>query len=196
MTRKEILEIFDYDEERDVLIWKKHSLKKRIGRVVQGSLKSGQIGLNKTTCRVKALIYIIKHGDTFEFSYDQLSSILKVNDKNELIWIDHKHSRFIGKIAGNKTGWVGIYGKKCRAVDIITLLENKRLITKKEKILNKYNSSKNVSTSKGNLKGVSKRNNRYEGRINVKGNIIYLGSFDTQQEAHEAYLTALKKRVK
>ena len=44
--------------------------------------------------------------------------------------------------------------------------------------------------------GVCKNGNKYMSRINDNGNVIYLGSFDTPEEAHELYLKERLKIIK
>lgn len=48
--------------------------------------------------------------------------------------------------------------------------------------------------NKGKLIGVKKNFNRYMAVIRINGKHIYNGSYDTEIEAHEAYLSALKER--
>jgi hypothetical protein len=44
-----------------------------------------------------------------------------------------------------------------------------------------------------NVKGYSKKYNKFQSRIVVDGKTIYLGHFNTEYEAHNAYLDAKSK---
>lgn len=56
-----------------------------------------------------------------------------------------------------------------------------------------FGSRKGAVYSYEGLKGVSKKYNKYTSSIGVNNRTIYLGLFNTAQEAHEAYVKASKK---
>ena len=66
---------------------------------------------------------------------------------------------------------------------------NLRLATTQQ---NGYNSKRRSDNNTG-YKGVKKRRNRFVARIYVNGHRIWLGTYDTPLEAHEAYMKAAKK---
>jgi hypothetical protein len=68
-------------------------------------------------------------------------------------------------------------------------IENLRDSTKSQ---NQYNTRARVS---GKLKGISwhKRDKKWISQIQIKGKRIYLGAFDTPQEAHNCYKQKLKQ---
>ena len=72
-------------------------------------------------------------------------------------------------------------------------LENLQITTQR------YNTTKDRKNKKGDLPtGVFlKKNNTtknfYSARIRIDGKLVYLGNYNTPEEAHEAYLTKLKE---
>jgi hypothetical protein len=66
-------------------------------------------------------------------------------------------------------------------------LDNLQVTTKR------HNSSKDVVRKVNNLLGVYKRGNTYCSAIKINGKKVYLGTFKTEQEAHEQYMKALNK---
>ena len=66
-------------------------------------------------------------------------------------------------------------------------LDNLQITTKR------HNSSKDVIRKVNNLLGVYKRGKTYCSAIKINGKKIYLGSFETEQLAHEQYMKALSK---
>jgi hypothetical protein len=68
-------------------------------------------------------------------------------------------------------------------------LENLRMATVRQ---NGYNSKKRKDNTAG-YKGVKKRGNKFTARIMVNGHRIFLGTYDTPEEAHAAYCKAAKK---
>ena len=46
------------------------------------------------------------------------------------------------------------------------------------------------------LKGVFKRNNKFEASIRIDGKLTYLGVFDTELEAHQIYMVEYNKIIK
>ena len=68
--------------------------------------------------------------------------------------------------------------------------ENLRLSTNSQ---NQCNRGKPKNNTTG-FKGVSRyRNGKYVGRIRINNTLIYLGSFDAPEDAHEAYKQASQK---
>lgn len=71
-------------------------------------------------------------------------------------------------------------------------IENLREVTHGENMQNRRRAQKNNKSS--GLLGASMRaNGKWDARISVKGKNLYIGCFDTAEEAHQAYLSA--KRV-
>ena len=66
-------------------------------------------------------------------------------------------------------------------------LNNLQITTKR------HNSSKDIVRKVNNLLGVYKRGKTYCSAIKIKGKKIYLGSFKTEQLAHEQYVKALNR---
>ncbi len=66
-------------------------------------------------------------------------------------------------------------------------LDNLQVTTKR------HNSSKDIVRTVNNLLGTYKRGNTYVARIKINGKKVYLGTFKTEQEAHEQYMKALNK---
>lgn len=66
---------------------------------------------------------------------------------------------------------------------------NLRLATRSENMANS-GARKNNSTG---FKGVYRARSRYESRIQIMGQNVYLGRFDTKQEAADAYMKAAQK---
>lgn len=60
-------------------------------------------------------------------------------------------------------------------------LENLRIVTHQQNQFNK------------DFKGYSKFKNRYRSAIKLNGKTIYVGTYDTEEEAHNAYLEAKQK---
>tara|TARA_R110002153_G_scaffold268273_1_gene432940 strand:+ start:85 stop:549 length:465 start_codon:yes stop_codon:yes gene_type:complete len=65
-------------------------------------------------------------------------------------------------------------------------LENLRWVTQSINCRNRKNKGKC-------MKGVTKRGNKFEAGIRIDGKIIYLGRFDTEIEAHQAYMVEYNK---
>ena len=67
--------------------------------------------------------------------------------------------------------------------------ENLRVCTPSQ---NKCNSKKQTNNTSG-YKGVNKRGNKWIARIRVENDRIYLGRFQTPEEAYRAYVSASKR---
>jgi hypothetical protein len=70
-------------------------------------------------------------------------------------------------------------------------IENLRIVTNRE------NSSNRESHRNGRLVGCSfiKKTNKWKSQIRVNKKRIFLGYFDTELEAHEAYIKTLKEMI-
>jgi hypothetical protein len=66
--------------------------------------------------------------------------------------------------------------------------ENLRLCTRQENTKNRLKYSNNTSGYKGSSYHIGK--GKYESNIGVSGKLRYLGSYNTPEEAHEAYCRA------
>jgi len=151
---------------------------------------------------------------------EYLKTILKYNDATgEFIWVQHKRQNLIGKIAGslNKTHgykklsinnktyrfhrivWFYIYGTwpqyfidHINGNKLDNRIENLRDVPQRINCLNQ------ISHRQGRLPGAclcsDKRLKQWRASIRIKNKRIYLGHYSTEQEAHQAYLIALKER--
>jgi hypothetical protein len=59
--------------------------------------------------------------------------------------------------------------------------------------VNMQNQRRPCTTNGCGLLGAHKNGKRFSSSINVNGKLMYLGTFDTPKEAHEAYVTAKRK---
>lgn len=126
------------------------------------------------------------------------------------------NTQFVGRLAGRKQtkgywdicidgvryfahrlAWVYIYGD---VLDQFTEVDHKNREKTKNKIENlrlakkSNNGANSIGKSRqGFPKGVSKNHNRFMASIMVEGEKIYLGTFDTKEEAHAAYWESAKK---
>ena len=151
-------------------------------------------------------------------TYEELSKIFKYVDgilyrktkrtrrsaKDRLVVNKHNHSsgycriKFNGKRAMyHQIVWILNYGDipSNYVIDHINgdkldnRLCNLRLVTTRE------NGQNRVEHRNGKLVGANylSRLNKWQANIQIKGEQIYLGIFDTEQEAHQAYLLAIRE---
>lgn len=67
---------------------------------------------------------------------------------------------------------------------------NLRDVTRSINLQNRHNATK---SNKSGFLGVIARGNRWRSRIKVEGKDVYIGTFDTKEKAHQAYIEA--KRI-
>lgn len=97
----------------------------------------------------------------------------------------------------HRLAWLYHYGVEPSGhIDHINLvrddnrISNLRIATPSQ---NKMNGKVQADNRLG-VKGVRKRRNgRYSARITINGNLVYIGTFDTAEEAHSAYCDMAKK---
>jgi hypothetical protein len=95
------------------------------------------------------------------------------------------------KYAAHHLAWWFVYGKVPHEIDHIHGVEagdgiaNLRVATHSQNISNSRISCKNTSGFRGVR--LNKRNHRWQARIGVSGQVIYLGEFDSIEDAARAY---------
>ena len=137
-------------------------------------------------------------------------------DTGLLYWTEATNKQFRNKVAGavNKRGHVHINckGKQMQAHRIAWLLtygewpkngiehidknpRNNRIANLRDidKCSIEQNNDKPLSNNKTKLLGVSRFHKKWRAQIQFDGFHKYLGSFDTPEMAHEAYMEAKKK---
>lgn len=144
------------------------------------------------------------------FEYDRERGVLIWKDH----WLGHVRYKFVGKEAGspvdNRYLYVGIKNKHYRLHRIIYFLETNESPPHVDHIngdirdnrfsnLRASNSARNQRNRKshreGRLPGVTfrKRSGRWEAKLQVNGKRKWLGEFDTEVEAHNKYLQAVRE---
>lgn len=151
-------------------------------------------------------------------TYEEVHSLFTYDPEGFLVWTPKVNNQFIGKRAGglSDSGYWYIYmaaskGKYFRAHRLIWLwhtgqmprgsidhinriktdnrIENLREATHAQQMANKTIHP----NSKQKYKGVERKGNRYRSRINIKGKRVYLGYYNTPEEAYTAYCNKAKE---
>jgi HNH endonuclease len=144
---------------------------------------------------------------------DELKKLINYNpETGKFIWLVNNRRAKIGNLAGsyNAGGYlvIKLYSKHYQASNIAWFymtgewpeneIDHKNNITDDNRFINlrKATHNQNCKNRKLNInnttgfKGVSKRNKRFRSKICVNGVQINLGTFDTLDEAHSAYVKA------
>lgn len=148
---------------------------------------------------------------------DRLKQLLRYDpNSGQMTWISHhQQTQLIGKFAGALDGAgyvvIGIDNKLYRAhrlaflymtgsmpplVDHINGVKSDNQwgnLRASNKVGNAQNIRKAHCDSKSGLLGVEISRDKFSARISISGKRIGLGTFDTAQEAHEAYMAAKRK---
>lgn len=151
-----------------------------------------------TQQEMKDLLYYDPNTGSFTWRVS-LSKRIKEGQKagcvNSAGYVDIRiHKR---KYKAHRLAWLYVYGyHPPQYIDHINgvcndnRIVNLRLATHTENLAN----AKKRKNTVCRLKGVTLRSGRYDARIRVKTVLIYLGRYDTEQEAHAAYLAAAEKK--
>jgi len=104
-----------------------------------------------------------------------------------VIWLNGKNIFYHNVIWVLSTGndiKQGLYIDHINGICSDNRMENLRLVTRREN-----NQNKKVHRD-GKLCGITIQNSKYKAQIQINGKQIYLGYYDTEQEAHKAYKIA------
>ena len=101
------------------------------------------------------------------------------------------------KYSAHRLAWLWVRGAVPRIVDHIDgVRTNNRINNLRDgtRSVNQQNRKKASSRSKTGVLGVSEvKPGRFRAALSLKGRFIYLGVYDTAEEAHEAYLAGKRK---
>lgn len=145
---------------------------------------------------------------------EKLKELLNYNEGTGIFtWKKHKGVKY-GTIAGtirpdgyiqigllrkhylaHRLAWFYVYGSwPIEEIDHINRVKNdNRIINLREATRLDNNINSNMPNETG-YKGVRKTGKRFQSQINISSKQIYLGIFDTAEEAHQAYLAAAVER--
>jgi hypothetical protein len=94
----------------------------------------------------------------------------------------------------HRIAWVFKFGKWPDAlIDHIDGNKTNNKIENLRETNHRFNQHNRLRHRKGLLPGAYRQNKKWGARIQIDGKDHYLGTFETQQEAHEAYLEKLKE---
>lgn len=134
-----------------------------------------------------------KETGVFTWKTDRVSN--KINGK--VAGSDHKgYIRIIlnnKKYMAHRLAWLYVYGEWPNIIDHINGIKNDNRIENLRNVNKRENNSNTYKHRNGHLVGTfyAKHANRWRARITINSKIIYLGYYNTQQEAHKAYIQAL-----
>jgi hypothetical protein len=146
---------------------------------------------------------------------DRLKAILDYNpDTGKFQWRQRRGSAGAGRIAGcddgqgyiqilinsrvyaaHRLAWLWIHGRWPHPeIDHKNGVRNdNRLTNLREATRSQNHANRKSNPNRAGLKGVERREDRWSSYIRVKGRSIRLGTFDTPEEAHNAYLAAARR---
>ena len=146
-----------------------------------------------------SLSYDSQSGDIFWKQAN--SNRIKIGDKAGYVGEDKRISIRLGNklYKAHRLIWLLTYGKWPEGVidhvdgnPLNNRLSNLRDVPQS---VNTHNHRKARSNNTSGLLGVCRRDDigKFQAKIQVMGKVIFLGTFMTAEEAHEAYLTAKRK---
>lgn len=152
-----------------------------------------------------------------KLTVERLRQVLRFDDKTgEFFWTHRKtHKNKLGKQASivrshgymsicidsvyyytHRLAWMYVYGEMPKIIDHINgnkqdnRISNLRSVDQKTNVENVLKPRKH---NKSGVLGALKSKDKFQSRIRVDGKYIYLGRFDSKDDAHEAYLQAKRK---
>lgn len=134
-------------------------------------------------------VFIWKHRDTHKDKIGKIASIKKPNGYLA-ICIDGRY------YYAHRLAWMYVYGEFPNVIDHIDAKKENNCIKNLRSVTQKINVQNVVKIRKHNslgVLGVHKRGNRYRASLNVDKKRINLGTFNSKELAHQAYLEAKRK---
>lgn len=113
-------------------------------------------------------------------------------------WSQHKKGYVTGRIDGEKVRMNRVIAKRMglNLLNQIDHINGDKLNNQRDNLrsaTNSQNRANSKSKNKTGYKGVTKKRNKWQAQINVDGQKIYLGTFDSPEEAHQAYIKAAER---
>ena len=104
------------------------------------------------------------------------------------------HIRFNRKgILGHRVAWFLYYSYWPKEIDHINGVKNDNRIDNLREVSRRDNCCNRREHREGRLVGASRNGGKWEARIKIGGRTKHLGHFNTEAEAHEAYMKARRK---
>lgn len=131
--------------------------------------------------------YIYNHENGFIYSrYNR--KIIKINKGYVILSFTENKKQYY--LQGHQFAWYWVYKECVEQIDHINRIKNDNRICNLRAVTHQQN-----NFNRGNVKGYSWQNdvNKYRADIRLNNKTIYLGLYNTEQEARNAYLEAKEK---
>ncbi len=142
--------------------------------------------------RLEKCEFLKSKGYTYDSETGKIFGVIgkEIKGKTQGYIIINGNNNFKGKVLGHHFAWYMIYGHvyfdrldHFNRIKTDNRISNLRILTNQQ---NQFNT---------NAKGYCwhKQNQKWQSQIMVNGKLIYLGSFNTEEEARQSYLKAKEK---
>jgi len=140
-----------------------------------------------------------------KYSYDSETGVVSIHLKTEVRPVGYVGRngylvmgfRFEGRTRlfyVHRVAWLLHYGEwPSRQIDHRYGIKTDNRVTQIRDVSGRENMCNLEMHRKGALTGVNPLGNRYRALVRVGGPLLYIGTFDTPQEAHQAYLDAVRE---